>query len=309
MANVYKSVLESGGVTPTPITPSNSSPVAMTANTAYEPTANGYAVESYSSVTPSNSSPVSLSSGSIYKMDGNGKAVDSIYDITPSAYSFTAFNQDDVIHAHGNGYAISTYSNITPSNSTPAELTSMGAYHSNNSGYAIHDYRGLDPSNVTPGTLTSGEFYQPNRNGYAIQSYSSPSQAQLDAGYYFSSGFVKMPSSGYAYSSQRTACKTGSVTLSTSTTTSVTLGFEPKFICVWIYKDASHMNSVIYNSSLSTSKQMNGAMNGSTTSAAYNDMPYTSTGVGRINSINSTGFVIGKANTTFGTTAYYFAIG
>lgn len=261
------------------------------------------------SITPSNSSPVSLSSGEIYKMDGNGKAVASIYDITPSAYSFTAFNQDDIIHAHGNGYAISTYSNISPSNSTPAELTSMGAYHSNNSGYAIHDYRGLDPSNVTPGTLTSGEFYQPNRNGYAIQSYSSPSQAQLNAGYYFSSGFVKMPSSGYAYSSQPTACKTGSVTLSTSTTTSVTLGFEPKFICVWTYKDSSHMNSVIYNSSLSTSKQMNGAMNGSTTSAAYNDMPYTSTGVGRINSINSTGFVIGKANTTFGTTAYYFAIG
>lgn len=298
-----------GGSSATPITPSNSSPASMSAGTAYEPTVNGYAIESYSSVTPSNSSPVDISSGSIYKASAAGKAIASLSEITPSNTNPVTLSSGSIYKMGDNGKAVKSITNIQPSNTSPVSLSPLGIYSPNFSGYAIFSYANRTPSDSSPVELTSGNFYNMGGNGYAIQSYSSPSQAQLDAGYYFPSGFVKMPSSGYAYSSQLKACKTGSVTLSTSTTTSVTLGFEPKFICVWTYKDASHMNSVIYNSSLSTSKQMNGAMNGSTTSAAYNDMPYTSTGVGRINSINSTGFVIGKANTTFGTTAYYFAIG
>lgn len=59
-----------GGVTPTPITPSDSTPAALTANTPVNPTANGYAIESQpQSVTPSasgaafNSGIVNMSSG------------------------------------------------------------------------------------------------------------------------------------------------------------------------------------------------------------------------------------------------------
>lgn len=74
-----------GGVTPTSITPSNSSPASMTAGNAYEPTANGYAISSYSSITPSSSSPVSLSSGSIYKPSSSGYAIASYSGITPLA--------------------------------------------------------------------------------------------------------------------------------------------------------------------------------------------------------------------------------
>ena len=57
---------------PTDITPSNSSPVALTANTPVNPTASGYAIESYQSKTPS-SSGVSFNSG-IVKMSSSGYA-------------------------------------------------------------------------------------------------------------------------------------------------------------------------------------------------------------------------------------------
>lgn len=72
MANVYQSVLDAGGSTPTSITPSNSSPAFMSSGGTYQPTANGYAIESYSSKTPSDSTPPSVSSGDIVKMGGAG---------------------------------------------------------------------------------------------------------------------------------------------------------------------------------------------------------------------------------------------
>lgn len=72
MANVYQSVLDAGGSAPTSITPSNSSPAFMSSGGTYQPTANGYAIESYSSKTPSDSTPPSVSSGDIVKMGGAG---------------------------------------------------------------------------------------------------------------------------------------------------------------------------------------------------------------------------------------------
>ena len=61
-----------GGTTPTSITPSNSSPAAMTSGGVYQPTANGYAIASYDSKTPSDSTPPSVASGDIVKMGGAG---------------------------------------------------------------------------------------------------------------------------------------------------------------------------------------------------------------------------------------------
>lgn len=61
-----------GGTTPTSITPSNSSPAAMSSGGVYQPTANGYAIESYDSKTPSDSTPPTVSSGDIVKMGGAG---------------------------------------------------------------------------------------------------------------------------------------------------------------------------------------------------------------------------------------------
>lgn len=73
MANVYQSVLGSGGVAPTSITPSDSSPVAMSSGGVYQPTANGYAIESQpESKTPSDTSPASVTSGSIVRPSASG---------------------------------------------------------------------------------------------------------------------------------------------------------------------------------------------------------------------------------------------
>lgn len=58
--------------TPTDITPSNASPVALAANTPVNPTAGGYAIASYQSKTPSDSNPPSVSSGAIIKASAAG---------------------------------------------------------------------------------------------------------------------------------------------------------------------------------------------------------------------------------------------
>lgn len=82
--NNYRYVDTSGMVTPTPITPSNSSPAQMTANVAVNPTANGYAIESYTILSPSVGVVQNITNGSIYKATANGKAVDQIYTISSS---------------------------------------------------------------------------------------------------------------------------------------------------------------------------------------------------------------------------------
>lgn len=59
-------------VDPTPstgITPSNSNPVNLAADTLYNPSETGVAIKSYTDVTPPSSSYTLLSSGSIYKIN------------------------------------------------------------------------------------------------------------------------------------------------------------------------------------------------------------------------------------------------
>lgn len=92
--------------TPTSITPSNSSPVALTADTPVNPTASGYAIASYSSVTPDNGLPVQLSSGSIYKMGGAGKAVASVTNKTPSDTNPPSIASGAIIKASSAGYLV-----------------------------------------------------------------------------------------------------------------------------------------------------------------------------------------------------------
>lgn len=53
---------------PPSITPSNASPVALTANSSVKPSEDGYAIRSYSSKTPDDSNPPSVSSSSIIKI-------------------------------------------------------------------------------------------------------------------------------------------------------------------------------------------------------------------------------------------------
>ena len=139
MGNVFRSVLESGGVTPTPIIPSNSSPASMSANVAYEPTANGYAIESYSSVTPSDSTPVALTNGAIYKAGGAGYAIENQpATLTPNNTSPPSIASDTIYKGGGTGKAIASIATngngVTPS--TSGQYFASGWNRMTSSGYA-----------------------------------------------------------------------------------------------------------------------------------------------------------------------------
>lgn len=118
----------------TSITPSNTSPVSMSANNNYKPTASGYAISSYSSVTPS-SSGASFSSGMV-KMDGNGYA----YSSRPSS-------------GYNYGWDSSTllWSNSSASSSFPQSTITLSSSMSNYS-YLRIVYK-ASTSKTTEGTL------------------------------------------------------------------------------------------------------------------------------------------------------------
>jgi hypothetical protein len=168
-----------GGVTPTSITPSNSSPASMTAGTDYEPTANGYAIESYTELDPSNSEPwPTITSGTIYK------AVD-------------------------NGYAIESVNTVTPSNSNPLNLRPHAIYSIDENyregGYLVQsEPTALTPDNSSPPAIASGTIYKGGGTGKAIASIATNGNGVTPSpsGKYFYSGWNRMTSAGYAYSSQ-----------------------------------------------------------------------------------------------------------
>lgn len=192
---------------------------------------------------------------------------------------------------------------ITPSNSSPASMTSGAAYKPDANGYAISSFNSITPSSSSPPSMSSGNIYKPSSSGYAIDSYSSISPSE--SGTYFSSGMKKMSSSGYAYSSQPGVCKTGSVTLSTSSTTKVTLGFKPKYLAYRITNN-SESNYVmnIYDERYSTSASINAGTGTYMTNVALNG-----TTQNRLKSIDSDGFTINKTGSSSYTKLEYFAIG
>ena len=137
----YSSVeVNVAGGTATPITPSNSSPAQMTANSPVIPTANGYAIESYSNLTPSDSSSATITSGNMYKAMANGKAVENVYGVSPSTNSQYMYSMTEgkIYKTNGrDGYAIaqSAYSSVTPSDSNPPLLTNRLFYSPLSDGY------------------------------------------------------------------------------------------------------------------------------------------------------------------------------
>lgn len=157
-----------GGVTPTPITPSNTSPAAMTSGQAYQPSANGYAIESYDSVTPS-STPEQVASGDMVKVDGPGVIVDAVPP-TPTP--------------------------ITPSNASPASLGANIPVEPTTNGWAIQSYSDITPGNP-PLYMTQGNIYKAAAPGWAIDDYSDITPTSDGA--YFASGIRRMMTSGYAY--------------------------------------------------------------------------------------------------------------
>jgi len=122
----------------TPITPSNSSPVAMAANTGYKPTTGGYAVETVQTITPTYGVEDTVQSGAIIRFGGSGVITKEI----------------------------PTPSELTPSNSSPATITNGGLYSATGNGYAIASYSSKTPSDTSPASVTSGSIIKPSSNGY-----------------------------------------------------------------------------------------------------------------------------------------------
>lgn len=177
------------------ITPSNNSPTAMTVGETYEPTVNGYAIESYSSLAPSDSIPPTITSGTIYKASGNGKAIETWQNVSPSVKG-NAFNagfvrMDSGGYAHTDKQGFEEYYNnetfLTSSNSFKISMTGFQAgtkflvllfYHTSSSvtynrldGAAINDGTGtirqlgnLKTSNAT----ATGTFYEVVANSQAV---------------------------------------------------------------------------------------------------------------------------------------------
>ena len=167
--NNYRYVDTSGMVIPHPISPSNSNPVSVAPSYPIEYTANGYAIESYSSITPSNSSPATITSGNIYTATANGKAVSSVTDITPSNSSPVSLSSGSIYKPSASGYAISSYSSKTPSDSSPASVSS-GAIIKNagsSTGY-LYASSGLLKGNIT--LIASG--YITDSNNYYTYTFS-----------------------------------------------------------------------------------------------------------------------------------------
>ena len=118
---MYRCGSNSGGVTPTSITPSNATPAAMSSGEIYQATASGYAIASYDSKTPDDTTPPSVTSGEIVKMGGAGYLYATEQSGAPTLSqllynanktllgSITTYNgsytatQDCVMYAYGKG--------------------------------------------------------------------------------------------------------------------------------------------------------------------------------------------------------------
>lgn len=108
-----------------------------------------------------------------------------------------------------------------------------------------------------------------------------------------------------------TKTATGTATLSTSGSTTVNLGFKPKYLVTITYSSNNKAVFCVYDSSLSDSSIYRGAMNTSTNSAQRISLPVSesSSTSACISSITDIGFTMTKSSSTYGTNCYYFAIG
>lgn len=166
----YSSVeVNVAGVTPTPITPSNVSPVALTSGSAVTPTANGYAIESYSSLSPSNSSPKSITSGNIYKASADGVAFASFTEIQPSSAYMQGVSSGDVIKIIGTSGYVMIPTQINPE-SSPIQVWNNGVYWLMGNGYIVNNITDKTPSDSNPPSISSGAIIKASASGYLYSS-------------------------------------------------------------------------------------------------------------------------------------------
>jgi len=270
------------------ITPSNSNPAELTANTPVNPLANGYAIESYSKIGLFNTTPHTLNSGEVYLVRNSGVAVGTMDDITPSNDSPIALSQIGVYRALASGYAIKNYGSITPSDSIPASISKDAIYRATANGYAISSYLSKIPSDSSPASISSGAI-------------------------------IKAMAAGYLYSSMQPKVKKGTFTTSGSSVTefTVNVGFQPDTVIVFFNGSSGSMTgssaangSVRYIYDKNTNASYGFRSYRTTSSSAFCDMAAVeATGDTRISAITSTGFKWRNgADTKWNGTHTYIAI-
>lgn len=195
--------------------------------------------------------------------------------LVPSNTPPTYFNSGAHLTAAGNGYAITGYTDIMPSNASPVRLNSANVYRTMSSGYAIQYYNDETPSDIDPPIITTGNI-------------------------------IKATANGYLYATQQSGgnVATGTFTASTSGTTTVSIGFEPKYLMVMNLNSSDTGGINVYDEdALGTTHILS-----ATTAVTVTRRSLPSTTLNTIASVSSTGFTYNKVSSGY-TTGYYFAIG
>lgn len=293
-----------GGTIATPITPSNSSPAQMTANTPVNPTGNGYAIASYDTIFPMAMNPEQIEDGKIYQAISNGYAIGNYpFEMYPSNDNPQGVHSPNYYHAWDDGYVIESYSSVTPS-STPTSVSSGDIVKIGGSGVIVDSIptpTSITPSNSSPVALTTNTPVNPTASGYAISSYSSKTPSDSSPASVSSGAIIKASASGYLYSSSGLGkCKAGTGTASSSANTKISLGFKPKYLCIFSSSSLNARN-IVYDETMSTTKF---AMSTSSSNCTVYDLGTTNSF--RIYSIDNDGFTLTKWNNN---AIHYFALG
>ena len=325
----------SGG-SATPITPSNANPVALSSGVAVEPTANGYAIQSYDNITPP-SSPQAISSGDILKMIGNGYVIDTYSTATPSDSTPPQLSQGGIYIPTSNGYLYENqqggstetvlWTNNSPTSAFSAQtvtlsqsidnfdyikITYRGGTSNANEVHAIYpvsDIRKMSTSNLIWGAMAG--VNSSDKYGRYI-SYVSDTQISFStSGNMAGSGTTNVATIPTQISGISVALppsvgnvKVGAFTASTSTTTTVDIGFKPKYLMVMNLNSSNTGGVNVYDEdALGANKSLT-----ATTAVYVTNKSLPSTTLNTIASISNTGFTYNKVSSGY-TTCYYFAIG
>lgn len=326
----------SGG-SATPITPSNANPVALSSGVAVEPTANGYAIQSYDNITPP-SSPQAISSGDILKMIGNGYVIDTYSTATPSDSTPPQLSQGGIYIPTSNGYLYENqqggstetvlWTNGSPTSQFAAQTITLSDDYSNYDYIEVYfrlstsddtEYRDIIPKVTLDKSNSSNTFAIGN-------AYSNSTRARGSyvngASMYFTAAYPLTSTSttnsyviptkivGISVSLPPSVgnVKTGTFTNTAGTNTTVTCGFKPKKIFIYNMSGANTLFTHAYDEDIANDYSMSGYRTSSSSANCNRYSVASSTTNGTIQEITSTGFVFRGSSVSFAS-LYYVAIG
>lgn len=329
----------SGG-SATPITPSNANPVALSSGVAVEPTANGYAIQSYDSVTPS-STPASVASGDIVKIGGSGVIVDSVpspTSVTPSDSTPPQLSQGNIYEPTANGYLYATqqggstetvlWTNNSPTSSFAVQSVTLSDDYTNYDYLEFYfrsttsddtEYRDIIPTSVLAKSTSASTCTIGNSSSSKIRSRgiyaTSNTSIRISDCYPLNSTSAsntsviptKIVGISVALPPSVGNVKVGTFTNTAGTDVTVNCGFKPKKISIYNLYDNNKMCSYTYDEDISTTYTI---ATYKTSSSNYACARYTvgQSANGAYQSISNTGFTFKGSGVSFDY-LYYVALG